>query len=92
MFYLIRCYIILIQFFYLIMSGVLVGFVGIGKIEIIKDLGRVLGIMVYVFNCFEQMDYKFVGNIYKGLVQFGVWGCFDEFNRIVVEVLSVVVV
>lgn len=35
------------------MSGVLVGFVGIGKIEIIKDLGRVFGIMVYVFNCFE---------------------------------------
>ncbi|KAI3379827.1 hypothetical protein SNEBB_009342 [Seison nebaliae] len=85
-----RCFQSLSLASYLCLGGALSGPAGTGKTESIKEFAKILGRFSIVFNCFESVTYQLLNKLLSGMCQSSTWLCLDEFNRINVEVLSII--
>eukprot|EP00767_Chilomastix_cuspidata_P001545 gnl/Chilomastix_cuspidata/1664.p1 GENE.gnl/Chilomastix_cuspidata/1664~~gnl/Chilomastix_cuspidata/1664.p1 ORF type:complete len:4880 (-),score=609.46 gnl/Chilomastix_cuspidata/1664:93-14435(-) len=85
-----KCYTTLLQALAEGFGGNPIGPAGTGKTESVKALGVLLGRPVVVFNCDAGIDLSSLGRVLAGIVLGGAFGCFDEFNRLSISVLSAV--
>ena len=82
-----RSLLVALQYHY---GGAPEGPFGTGKTETTKDLSRLVAKLCFVLNSSANYEYAGVCRFFKGLASSGAWVCFDEFNRMGTQILSLI--
>lgn len=85
-----KCYLTLTSALSKYFGGNPLGPAGTGKTETSKDLIKTLQVSCLIFNCSDGLDHKSMAKFFCGLAMTGSFSVFDEFNRILIETLSVI--
>ncbi|KAH0574918.1 Dynein heavy chain [Spironucleus salmonicida] len=85
-----KCYLTLTSAISRGFGGNPLGPAGTGKTETSKDLIKTLQVSCLIFNCSDGLDHKSMAKFFCGLAMSGSFSVFDEFNRILIDTLSVI--
>ncbi|KAG5312033.1 DYH7 protein, partial [Pseudoatta argentina] len=83
-----RCFRTILQAYHYHLYSSIIGPTGTGKTETIKSLIRAIAKPYYVINCNNSISYECVIRTFKGVISCGAWVCFENFNRLKLELLS----
>ncbi|XP_072767052.1 dynein axonemal heavy chain 7 [Anoplolepis gracilipes] len=85
-----RCFRSILQAYRYHLYSSIMGPTSSGKTETIRSLTKALAKLFYIINCNNSISYDCVTRIFKGMVSCGAWVCFENFDRLKLELLSAI--
>ncbi|KAL5009692.1 hypothetical protein ScPMuIL_011997 [Solemya velum] len=84
-----RCFLTMSQALFHFQGSCVTGPVGVGKTEVVKGLGNILGHFLAMFQCSQQSDPVSIGRLVQGAAMDGCWCVLDEGHSLCKEAMSV---
>ncbi|RZC36870.1 DHC N2, MT and/or AAA 6 domain containing protein [Asbolus verrucosus] len=84
-----RCFYTLMTAYKYHLCGSCQGPSGTGKTETIRGLAKALALCCIFFNCSEPLKFGIIIDFLKGIASKGYWLCLEEFDKIQIEVYSI---
>lgn len=84
-----RCVVVVTQALAMHCGANVLGRVGVGKTELVRDLARSVGLFLALVACASTFSFHSTTSLCKGLAESGAWLCIDGLERTSFAVLSV---